>query len=99
MEALLTVIVLWLSTNFPLPANVNHPNIKFVSAAEMVAPLNKNQQQIIYTVRFDPGGSLPAWLVNMFVTKGPLQTFQKLKEHVNSPQYRNASVDFIKEQW
>ena len=45
MEALLTVIVLWLSTNFPLPANVNHPNIKFVTAAEMVAPLNKNQQQ------------------------------------------------------
>ena len=45
MEALLTAIVLWLSTNFPLPANLNHPRIKFVSAAEMVAPLNKNQQQ------------------------------------------------------
>ena len=28
---------------FPLPANLNHPAIKFVSAAEMIAPLNKNQ--------------------------------------------------------
>jgi hypothetical protein len=37
MEALLTAIVLWLSINFPLPANLNHPGIKFVSAAEMVA--------------------------------------------------------------
>ena len=37
MEALLTAIVLWLSINFPLPANLNHPGIKFVSAAEMIA--------------------------------------------------------------
>jgi hypothetical protein len=43
MEALLTAIVLWLSINFPLPANLNHPGIKFVSAAEMIAPLKKNQ--------------------------------------------------------
>ena len=37
MEALLTAIALWLSINFPLPANLNHPGIKFVSAAEMIA--------------------------------------------------------------
>jgi len=43
MEALLTAIALWLSINFSLPANLNHPAIKFVSAAEMIAPLNKNQ--------------------------------------------------------
>jgi hypothetical protein len=45
MEALLTAIVLWLSINFPLPANLNHPGIKFVSAAEMIATLNKSQPQ------------------------------------------------------
>src|SRR5262249_2728082 len=48
MEALLTAIVLWLSINFPLPANLNHPSIKFVSAAEMaemIALTNKKQLQ------------------------------------------------------
>jgi hypothetical protein len=45
MEALLTAIVLWLSGNFPLPANLNHPDIRFVSGAEMVATLNKSQPQ------------------------------------------------------
>jgi len=45
MEALLTAIALWLSINFQLPANLNHPAIKFVSAAEMIEPLNKNQRQ------------------------------------------------------
>ena len=43
MEALVTAIVLWLSINFQLPANLNHPAIKFVSAAEMIAPLKKNK--------------------------------------------------------
>jgi hypothetical protein len=43
MKALLTAISMWLSINFPLPANPNHPTIKFVSAAEMIAPLKKNQ--------------------------------------------------------
>ena len=43
MEALLTAIALWLSINFPLPANLNHPAIKFVFAAEMIEPLKKNK--------------------------------------------------------
>ena len=43
MEALLTAIALWLSINFQLPANLNHPAIEFVSAAEMIAPLKKNK--------------------------------------------------------
>ena len=45
---LLTAIVLWLSINFPLPANLNHPSIKFVSAAEMaqtIALTNNKQLQ------------------------------------------------------
>src|SRR5262245_30300494 len=48
MEALLTAIVLWLSINFPLPANLNHPSIKFVSAAKMaqtIALTNNKQLQ------------------------------------------------------
>lgn len=48
MEALLTAIVLWLSINLPLPANLNHSSIKYVSAAKMAeitALTNKKQLQ------------------------------------------------------
>jgi len=51
---------------------------------------------VVYTLQFDPGGSVPAWLINMFVTKGPLQTFSNLREQVMKPQYQNAHFDFIK---
>ena len=35
MQALLTVIVTWLSVNFGLPAVYEHPHLEFASAAEM----------------------------------------------------------------
>jgi START domain len=35
---------------------------------------------IVYTFETAPGGSIPAWLVNMFADKGPYETFKKLSE-------------------
>jgi hypothetical protein len=39
---------------------------------------------INYEVEVDPGGSIPGWIANMFVDKGPFETFsnlaKKLKE-------------------
>ena len=37
MNALLTTIVLWLSTNFGLPASYNHPRVEFLPKTEIVA--------------------------------------------------------------
>jgi hypothetical protein len=33
---------------------------------------------IVYTFEADPGGSVPAWLVNSFADKGPYESFRKL---------------------
>jgi len=35
---------------------------------------------IVYTFEADPGGNLPAWLVNSFADKGPYESFKKLAE-------------------
>ncbi len=37
MNALMTLIVLWLSANFGLPAILEHPRIEFVTAEELIA--------------------------------------------------------------
>jgi hypothetical protein len=39
-----------------------------------------NKLHIIYIFEADPGGSLPSWLVNSFVNKGPYESFKKLAE-------------------
>jgi hypothetical protein len=33
-----------------------------------------------YILQVDPGGCIPAWILNMFATKAPMETFKKLKE-------------------
>jgi hypothetical protein len=39
-----------------------------------------NTVNIIYTFDAEPGGSVPAWIVNMFVDKAPYESFKKLSE-------------------
>jgi hypothetical protein len=36
--------------------------------------------QISYILEADPGGSIPSWLSNTFIDKGPYETFKKLSE-------------------
>ena len=44
----------------------------------------KGQLQVEYYLDIDPGGSLPNWVVNMFIAKGPYETLVKLRELVSS---------------
>ena len=41
-----------------------------------------NKLHVEYVFEADPGGSLPAWLVNGLVDKGPYESFRKLSEQM-----------------
>ncbi len=55
-----------------------------------ITPVSKNMVQAEYVLEVDPMGSIPAWLINLFATKGPLETFKKLKIHVQDDVYKKA---------
>jgi hypothetical protein len=61
-----------------------------------VMPAGNNRLSIEYIGLGDPGGEVPAWLVNSFSTKGPFETFKKLKNLIASPAYAHAQYAFIK---
>lgn len=63
----------------------------------VITPKGPNRVRLEYTLETDPGGSIPAWLVNMFVTKGPFETFKKLKDQLNKPKYASVKLPFITE--
>jgi len=63
----------------------------------VLTPLQNNMVYIDYTLETDPGGSIPVWLVNLFATKGPMETFKKLKVQLAKPAYRNLHLAFIRE--
>lgn len=78
-----------------VPEKENIVRVSKSSGKWVITPLANRSVRIDYTLETDPGGSLPAWLVNLFVTKGPLETFRKLKEHIEKPAYRNVKLPFI----
>ena len=60
-----------------------------------IFPKEKNTLIIEYVLQADPGGSLPSWLTTIFDTKGPFETFKKLREQIQKPQYVSAHLPFI----
>jgi hypothetical protein len=67
---------------FSEPAFIEKKNglvrIPFSKGTWYVTETN-HQLNIDYTFEVDPGGGLPAWMVNMFADKGPYESFQNLK--------------------
>jgi hypothetical protein len=62
-----------------------------------VTPIGNNTLKVEYIAEADPGGSIPAWIANMFCDKGPYETFKKLSELLSTGAYNNARFDFIKD--
>lgn len=54
-----------------------------------VTAINTKQLKIDYVANADPGGSIPAWVTNMFCTAGPYETFKQLRVTVLKPEYTN----------
>ena len=80
-----------------VPEKKNIVRVSSSSGKWTITPLPNKAVRIDYILETDPGGALPAWLVNLFVTKGPLETFRKLKQQVEKPVYKNIRLPFIVE--
>jgi len=63
----------------------------------VLTPESTNRVKVVYTLHADPGGSIPAALVNMFATKAPSETFQKLKAELKKPMYKHAKLGYVKD--
>lgn len=74
----------------PKTVRISNSNGKWI-----ISPAGINKVKVVYTLHTDPGGSIPAWLINSFMTQGPTQSFKKLKVHVQKPVYKNAKLNYI----
>ena len=80
-----------------LPEKDNIVRMKYSRVTWLVTPNNKGHLKVEYKVQIDPGGSIPAWLLNAFASKGPIESFTKLKEEIKLPQYAHAKFQFLKD--
>jgi hypothetical protein len=77
------------------PAKKDIVRVKYSNALWTVTPINNQQFKVIYQIQIDPGDGVPAWLLNLFATSGPYESFVHLKEKMKLPQYEKATFSFI----
>ena len=80
-----------------LPSKKNLVRVKYSNALWTITPLNNAQFKVEYKIQIDPGDGVPAWILNMFATNGPYESFKNLKDKIMLPAYATAKFPFIKD--
>lgn len=57
--------------------------VPFSRSSWSVSVVNGNDLKVSYFLNVDPGGSIPAWLVNLAVAEGPYESFRNLKRQLS----------------
>ena len=60
-----------------------------------IKPLYKDRVQLEYELMIDPGGSIPASLINYFATDAAVAVIKNMQKIVVLPKYRNARLPLI----
>ena len=61
----------------------------------ILTPIADGSVDIDYELGTNPGGEVPAWLVNLVIVNAPYQTQEKLNELVLNPRYKSSKNYFI----
>lgn len=73
-----------------LPKHNNFIRVPYSLAVWRVTQSSNNKLKVDYTFSVDPGGSIPAWIVNATMAIGPYNSFAKLKEVLRSRYNKTA---------
>lgn len=79
-----------------IPAKKNIVRIPFSNETWTIEPVDKSNISITYYLQIDPGGDAPAWVVNLFASRAPLESFKYLAILVQQPKYQQSDIAFIK---
>jgi hypothetical protein len=63
--------------------------IESVNATITINPLNNGEVQITFQVLMDPGGMVPAFIMNMFIANAPFNSFMNFKKILSQAGYYN----------
>jgi hypothetical protein len=61
-----------------------------------VKMLGDGNLELTFSMEIDPGGGIPAWLVNTFIEDTPYVTMISIREMMKKARYQGKKFDFIK---
>lgn len=93
-----TKVITISSTCLPdyIPRIDDHVRITNFKASWTLMPKKDGNVELVYQLLVDPGGNVPAWLVNLAVVEGPFETTMHLRDRVKKDKYQKAILPFIK---
>jgi hypothetical protein len=65
----------------------------------ILTPISVNETEVLYQIITDPGGYLPAFLVNLFSSDMGVSTIAELRKMVKKDKYKNAKSIVTKTPW
>ncbi len=78
-----------------VPDKNNLVRIKYSNVLWTITPISSVQFKVEYKIEVDPGNNVPAWLLNLFASNGPYESFVNLREKMKSAPYLQAKFPFI----
>jgi len=67
-----------------IPLKPGIVRIRDYEAKWVMEQIDENRIHVEYISKVDPGGNIPAWVVNLAITAGPIKTFEALMRQVKS---------------
>jgi hypothetical protein len=83
------------NVNDYVPDKHNLVRIKYSNATWTVTPISGSQFKVEYRIEVDPGNGVPAWLLNLFASNGPYESFVNLRKKMKLPPYAQAKFPFL----
>ncbi len=80
-----------------LPENDGIVRITILDFRWKFTPVEDGVVNVDYYLKSDPGGIIPAWLINLAIDQGPLKTMEKFKELLENKKYKNVQLAYIDE--
>lgn len=74
-----------------LPANKDIVRVPMSRASWTVVPVSTNLLKVEYVMQIDPGGLVPAWMVNMVAAQAPYDSFKNLKDKIGQRKSLHAA--------
>jgi len=65
-----------------LPLKEGYTRIQSTKSIWRITPRGDNTIELYHEAHAEPGGNLPGWIVNSFLTEGPLKSLQNLKQRL-----------------
>jgi len=78
-----------------IPAVDGRVRVEHFHSAYTLTPLPNDSVQVDYELYVDPGGDIPAWLINSNIVMAPFNTTLEMIKQL--PKYQSSSFSFIKE--